>query len=196
MKDFNDAGEQRTNSPIPAGEICVFYSKLKPGGAGEGGWYRRSKDGNSLHLDCEFTVLGGEYDGRKVWTLLTMEGTTTGHAEAAEISLRTLRAVLESARGVRPDDTSDTAKQARQIKDWGDFNGLRFMARVGVRPAEGSYPAKNTLTEIITPDRRDWHNPNDPQQPPPAGPKGSTAPTPPANGPAPAATPEKPAWAR
>jgi hypothetical protein len=155
MPDFNQARPQR--DVIPAGTIATLQLKIRPGGAGEGGCLRRSKSGDSEALDCEFVVTGGPYAKRKFWTLLTVSGTTEGHAKAAEITRSRLRAILESARGVSPDDTSEPAKQARQIGSYGDLNGLQFIGRIGVEPAGEKYPAKNVLLEALTPDRRDWH---------------------------------------
>ena len=77
---------------------------------------------------------------------------------------------------------SEAAKAARNVPSYADFDQLRFIARVGVRPPEGAYPAKNTILEVITPDRRDWKKPdqisvtpptdgggNPPKTTPPAG---------------------------
>jgi len=155
MPDFNQAGPQR--DVIPAGTIAALQLKLRPGGAGEGGFLRRSKKGDSEALDCEFVVTDGPYAKRKFWTLLTVSGTSEGHTQAAEITRSRLRAILESAHGVRPDDTSEPAKQARQIASYGDLNGLRFIGRIGVEPARDNYAAKNVLLDAVTPDRRDWH---------------------------------------
>jgi hypothetical protein len=152
--DFNDVGEQRSFEVIPDGTVATVRMKVRPGNAGEGGWLRRSKDGNSEALDCEFTLLDGSK--RKFWTLLTVTGTTEGHKEAADISKRYLRAMLESARGIRPDDKSNTAKEARRTTSYGDFNGLSFMVRIGVEPARNGYKAKNKLDCIITPNETDW----------------------------------------
>jgi hypothetical protein len=91
--------------------------------------------------------------------LFTLQGATTGHAEAGEISRNTLRAILESARGIRPDDKSETAKLARTVSGWADFDQLRFMARIGVKPPKDGYSAKNTIHEVITPDRVAWKQP-------------------------------------
>jgi hypothetical protein len=154
--DFNDAGEQRSFDVIPAGTICTLQMTVRPGGAGDGGWLRRSKDGASEALDAEFTVVDGPFTRRKLWQLFTLGGTTTGHAEAGAISRNTLRAILESARGIKPDDTSAAAHEARKVSSWNDFNGVRFVAQIGIRPPQGSYPAKNKLNEIITPDRQCW----------------------------------------
>ena len=154
MFDFNTAETQR--EPIPADTVAVIQMNIKPGDAGEGKWLKTSKDGTSRGLDCEFIVVGGEHDKRKFWTRMTLEGESDGHKDARDISRRTLRAILESARGIKPDDKSDAAVKAR-MADYADFDGIRFIVRIGVEPATDRHAAKNTLHEIITPDRKDWH---------------------------------------
>src|SRR5260370_28836991 len=156
--DCNDAGPQKSFDIIPADTIATLHMTVKSGGAGEDGWLRRSKDGGSEALDCEFTIIDGEFAKRKFWTLLTVAGTTEGHATAADSTRRCLLAMLESARGIRPDDKSDAAKEARRTKSWGDFDGLRFIGRIGIEAAKGGYRAKNTLLKVITPDRRGGHH--------------------------------------
>jgi hypothetical protein len=148
--DFNTADKQRSVDVIPAGTICTLQLTIRPGGVGDGGWLKRSADGGSEGLDCEFTVTEGEYAKRKLWQLFTFRGTTSGHAEAGEISRNTLRAILESARGIRPDDRSEAAEAARKVSGWADFDQLRFVARIGVRPPRDAYAAKNTILQVIT----------------------------------------------
>jgi len=155
--DFNDADTQRNFDVIPHGTIAPVRMTVRPGSAGEGGWLRRSKDGGSEALDCEFVVLDGPFAKRKVWSLFTVAGSTPGHAEAAKISAGKLRAILESARGIKPDDTSDAAKEARRIGSYGDLNGLSFIARIGVEPPQNGYKAKNRLDHVVTPDEKAWH---------------------------------------
>jgi hypothetical protein len=156
MPDFNDAGPQRSFDVIPDGAIATVRMKIRPGNVGEGGWLKRSKDGLSEALDCEFVVLDGESVKRKFWTLFTIAGTTEGHAEAGRISGERLRAILESARGIRPDDNSDVAKEARRVTSYGDLDGLCFVCRIGVEPAANGYKAKNRLDYVITPDQTAW----------------------------------------
>jgi hypothetical protein len=153
--DFNDAETQR--NVIPDGTIASVRMTVRPGSVGTGGWLRRSKDGNSEALDCEFVVLDGPFAKRKFWTLFTVDGTNQGHAEAAKISESKLRAILESARGIKPGDKSDAAKEARRIKSYGDLNGLTFVARIGVEPPQNGYKAKNRLDHVVTPDEKAWH---------------------------------------
>lgn len=120
---------------------------------------------------------------------MTLIGSTSGHSQAAEISCRTLRAILESARGIKPNDQSDAAKKARFTESYRDFDGLRFMIRVGVQPAENGYKAKNILNEVITPDRVDWKAVTQ-------VPKTAAAAEPASDTTAAPAAIEKPAWAK
>jgi hypothetical protein len=157
MFDFNNAKTQRSRDLIRRDTIATLHLTIKPGDCGEGKWLKKSQDGTSEGLDCEFTLVDGEHAKRKFWMRLTVSGETDGQKQAADISGQTLRAILESARGIRPDDMSENAKQARQVAGWADFNGIRFMGRIGVEPAKGQYPAKNILLEVITPERKEWH---------------------------------------
>jgi hypothetical protein len=188
--DFNDAGEQR--SLIPAGTIVTLQMSVRPGGAGDGGWLKQSANGASEGLDAEFLIVDNQYAKWKLWQLYTLHGTTPGHDEAGKISRSTLRAILESARGIKPDDTSEAAEAARKASSWGDFNGLRFIARLGVRPPQNGYPAKNIIFEVITPERQQWKKPEQVAQPS-NGSAGATV-TPPSTTP-PANAIARPQWA-
>jgi len=154
--DFNNAQEQREGGLIPDGTTAVVHMTVRPGNAGEGGWLKRSKTGDSQALDCEFTIVDGPHAKRKFWSLFTVEGTTEGHAKAGEISASRLRGILESARGIRPDDESDAAKNARRVNSWGDFDGVRFVAKIGVEKGKDGYKDKNNLEAAVTPDRKAW----------------------------------------
>jgi hypothetical protein len=193
MFDFNDAPEQRSDELIPAGTTAVLQIKVRPGNAGEGGLLVRSKSGECEMLDLEFTVVDGPHRKRKLWANWVLSGTTSGHETAAEISNGRLRAVLESARGVKPDDMSDAARKKR-MADLVDFDGLRFIARIGIEKGKAkdngtgeNYPDRNTIAQVVTPDKKDWHA----VEQAPAAAKDSSNPE---GGSAPAAI-TKPAWA-
>jgi hypothetical protein len=157
--DFGNAAPQRDGGLIDDGTIATVHLTVRPGNSGEGGWLKRSKGGDSSALDCEFTVVDGKFAKRKFWTLFTVEGTTEGHAKAAEISASRLRGILESAKGIRPDDESENAKAARRIKDMGELDGLRFVAKIGVEKGTGGFKDKNILEAAVTPDRKDYVKP-------------------------------------
>jgi hypothetical protein len=44
------------------------------------------------------------------------------------------------------------------VNSWGDFDGLRFVAKIGIEKAkEGSgFKDKNSLEAAVTPDRKAW----------------------------------------
>jgi hypothetical protein len=189
MQDFNDAGPQRFFEVIPANTVVTVQITVRPGNAGDGGWLTRSQNCASEGLDLEYTVVDGRYAKRKIFERLTLHGTTEGHGEAARISQSKIRAILESARGIRPDDKGEAAIEARRITNYGELDGMRFIARLGVEPARNGYAAKNRVAEVLTPERKDWHRVEQPAK--------STASTPstPAK---PASTPakiERPKWA-
>ena len=154
--DYSDAPPLQFDL-IPQGKIATVSMHIRPGGAGEDGLLKRSADGASEALDCEFTILDNEkYGGRKVWQLLTLAGTTDGHATAGDIARRLLRAIVESARNIRPNDNSEAAQEKRKVS-FSDFCGMRFIAKITVEKSKDpAYPDKNKL-EAVTPDLRGWH---------------------------------------
>jgi hypothetical protein len=189
--DFNKDGEQKTFDVIPDGTVLTVQMSVRPGGAGTDGWLTRAKDGNSEHLNCEFLVVDGTFARRKFWNRYTVIG--GNHEQAIEISRKALKAMLESARGIRPSDESEAAKLARQTKGWGDFDQLRFVVRVGVEAARGDFPAKNTIREVITPERQAWTKPEQIDRDLTGKPAAGVAASAPAS--APANTITRPQWA-
>lgn len=193
MFDYSEAHQQREIDLIPHNTIATLQMTVRPGGAGEDGMLKRSQDGGCEMLEAEFTVVDGEFSRRKLWERLVLAGTTDGHAKAAEISRGKLRAILESARGVKPDDASEQARAARKA-NLADFNGMRFIARIGIEKGkprangDGEYPDRNVLLTVVTPDRKDWHAIEQVVQPPRSPTDASAAPT------VPAAI-ARPAWA-
>jgi hypothetical protein len=154
--DYNTAGEQRAFEVMPDGTIAVLQINIREGGAGEHGIMKRTKNGDAEALDIEFTVVEGPFTKRKFWGFYVTSGTTDGHEQAADITRRRLRAILESARGIKPTDMSEAAKKAR-LADYEDFDGLRFVGKLGIEKGTGDYKDKNVLAEVITPDRKEWH---------------------------------------
>jgi hypothetical protein len=156
----NDSGPQRPEfEVIPPGTIVDLQVGIKRDKTGEVLTEAVTDKGKSIGVDFVFTITNGEFVKRKIWTRSTLGGDGAGHVEAARISRDFIRALLESAHGIRPDDTSEAAIAARTLKDWDEIEGITFVARVGVLPPRGSYKAKNTIDTVITPDQSDWHQP-------------------------------------
>jgi hypothetical protein len=156
MRDYNEVGAQRTFDVIPDGTIVVVEMFIRPGNAGEGGLLKRSKNGDCEGIDAEFAIVEGEYAKRKIWSFMVVSGTTDGHEQAADITNRRLRAILESAKGIKPTDVSEAAKKARTVTGYADFDHMRFLCKLGVEPARGDFKAKNIIAEVITPDHKEW----------------------------------------
>jgi hypothetical protein len=177
--DYSTAPPPRDLELIPPGTVATCILHLRPGGAGEGGLLKRSKDGGCEMLDCEFTVADGIYKGRKFWEYFVVNGTTAGHTQAIEISHGVLKAVLDSALGFKPDDMSPEARAARTV-DYKDFEAKSFIAKIGVEKGKPksdgsgeSWSDKNILAAVVTPDKKDWHPV---EQPPPFNGGGGGAP--------------------
>lgn len=159
--DFNNAEKQKmVGDLIPQGTKIKVSVKVRPGGSGEGGWLKDSKAGDKRMLDLELTVTQGEFVRRKLWDLMTVEARDEedeGTAQALNISRSRLRAILESARDIKPEDQSPAAEKKRQIKDYGELDGLEFAATVRIeKDKNGVYPDKNRLGNVLTPDHKDY----------------------------------------
>jgi len=152
--DFNNADKQSSFELIPAKTIVRCGMKIKPGGVGDSGWLTVSKNSGADMIAAEFIVTEGEFAKRRWWAYYVVDN---GNETAMNISRQTLRAILESARNVKPDDMSPEAMQKRQIANWGDFNGMEFMARIGIeKDKTGQYDDKNKISEVITPDMEEY----------------------------------------
>jgi hypothetical protein len=181
---------------VPHGTIATVVLHIRAGGVGEDKMLKRRIVGGCEMLDCEFVIADTSHKGRKFWGNLILEGTTDGHAKAAAMSRNTLKAILDSALGLKPDDVSPQARAARTVS-LKQFEGMTFMATIGIekggpkKEGGGNWPDKNILAGVITPDRKDWHPV---EQPPPfnGGDGGaSAAATPPSSAPPIA----RPGWA-
>ena len=136
---------------IPDGTIAKVSMLVKPGGEGEGGWLTQAASGN-LYLNCEFVVTEGKYARRKFWQVLVLVGgkkNEKGESMSANISKATLRAIVESAKGVDPKDTSEDAKAKRVLQSFDDLNGLEFTAKIKIEKGTDGYADKNNLGGVI-----------------------------------------------
>ena len=156
---------------IPHGTVATVTMYIQPGNVGEDGMCKRSSKGDCEMLSCEFVIVDGPYAKHKLWENMILAGTTDGHATAADISRRRLKQMLDSALGLKPDDTSPQARTARTVS-LGQLQGLTFIAKIGIEKGTPknngsgeSWPDKNILAAIITPDRQEWHPVT---QPPPS----------------------------
>src|SRR5262249_37876693 len=128
--DYTDAPPPQFEL-IPHGTTATTVLHIRAGDVGEDGMLKRSKDGGCEMLDCEFTVVDGPYKGRKFWERMILAGTTDGHAKSAEINRGTLKAIIDSALGLKPDDANPQGAAARPVS-LKQFGGMAVIAKNGI----------------------------------------------------------------
>lgn len=158
--DFNDAEAQLGGFDlIPRGAIVPVRMTIKPGGFDDasqgwtGGYASESFDTGSVFLSCEFVVTAGPFAKRKMWSnigLLSRKGPAWG-----QMGRSFIRAALNSARGILPQDNSPQAANARRIASFADLDGIEFIARVDVEK-DGKGEDRNVVKIAIEPDHKDY----------------------------------------
>jgi len=144
--NLNDAGPQQGNHDLlPAGPYH-FGAIVIPGGAGLDGFLRREKKNpRVLMMEVECKVTDGDYANRRVWDYIPVEidQSTDGNLapipadQLSKIQSRVrrgrakLRALLDSAFELQPNDDSDAAQKKRELDSYGAVHGLKFYAQVG-----------------------------------------------------------------
>lgn len=157
--DFSDA-EQQTGDVIPQGTLAKVHMKIRPGGYDDpskgwtGGYATRNETTGAVYLDCEYTIIGGKYAKRKVWSLIGLHSPKGPKWEQMGRSF--IRAALESARGIKPSDTSEASIKARQIGGFADLDGLEFVAKIDVEEGQNGYGDKNKINNVIPVTHKDY----------------------------------------
>jgi hypothetical protein len=139
---------------IPDKTVAAVQTKLRFGD-GTDGVLKKTKNGDAEGLDLELTVLDGEHAKSKLFWFALVVGTTDGQKSMAEKNLATLKRVIDSAKFLDPNDRSSAARKTRNL-EWRDFDGLRFLAEIGIEEGRDGYPDKNVLAKVITRDMPAW----------------------------------------
>lgn len=193
--DFNDAEQQQSFELIPKGTIARVRMTIKPGGYDDaaqgwtGGYATQSFETGSVYLACEFVVLEGAFARRKMWSnigLYSPKGPAWGNMGRTFV-----RAVLNSARNIRPQDTSPQAAAARRIAGLHELDGLEFLARIDVEK-DGRGDLRNIVRTAVEPGEADFGHASSPAPAPRAALQPATTPS---STPA-APLSGKPAWAQ
>jgi hypothetical protein len=149
--NFNDAEEQMSYELIPHKTIAKVRLLIKKGNhvtdEFKDGWATLSKAGTSIYLACEFVVLNGEYEHRKVWGNIGLHSDNS--PKFADIGRSMIKAILNSAHGLHPADKSPEAEKMRTIKSFADLHGLACLAEITIND-KGDQP-RNEIKTFITP---------------------------------------------
>ena len=158
--DFNDAeAQQGAFDLIPKGAIVPLRMTIKPGGHDDhsqgwtGGYATQSHDTGAVYLACEFVVTGGPFAKRKMWSnigLLSQKGPIWG-----QMGRSFIRAALNSARRIHPQDNTPQGAAARSIASFADLDGIEFIARVDVEK-DNKGEDRNVIKLAVEPDHKDY----------------------------------------
>jgi hypothetical protein len=161
--DLNDAAPQMApmGELIPDGTFAKVTMKLRPGGTNgatemDAGLLKASAHSDAKMLDCEFTVTEGPFARRKFWQNFTVAGgklDEKGQSKGWNISKSAFRAMVDSALGLDPQDTSQAASQKRVIGGLRQLDGITFAARIMVESSDNpNYRDSNKLANVVLPD--------------------------------------------
>jgi hypothetical protein len=141
---------------IPEKTIAIVQMRVRSGD-GTDGVLKRTKAGDGEGLDVEFMLLNTDYAKRKLFAFILLIGTTDGQKQMCERNGVFLKQIVDSAKFLDPNDKSPEARKARTM-NYRDFDGLRFLAEIGVEQGRNGYPDKNVIIKAITKDRAEWGN--------------------------------------
>ena len=156
--DFNDA-ESQSFDLIPKGTIVKVRLTIRPGGYNDeqqgwtGGYATRNANTGAVYLNCEHTVLEGQYARRKIFSLIGLM--SPKGPDWANMGRSLVRGILNSAHGISDKDVSPQAQAKRRIRSFGDLDGIEFRARIDVGK-DTSGEDKNEIRVAVTPDHRDY----------------------------------------
>jgi len=130
---------------------------------GQGFLFKKSMSSSAVYCPMEFTIMGGDFDKRRVWHNLFVHGDkldSNGVPVARNIGLETLRRMVDSIYNLKGADMSSEAQQKRNIAGIQVLQGQEFSFLVGIEPAQNGYDAKNKMTVVLTPDNTDYVGPS------------------------------------
>ena len=175
--DYNDADPQR-DFTLAQPDLYWLRLEVRPGAVADD-HLLPAKNGYTWHLSVKATVREGEYAGAVVFDYITLRFDPTGdslavpapqppdkvdnYKTAVRLGRSKLRALLESAFAIDPNDNSDAANAKRHVKD-NDFlnlNGLSIFARVDIRKGSNGYKDSNCIDYIVVPGMPEWPHPQE-----------------------------------
>jgi hypothetical protein len=141
--NFADAPSQKDFTVlIPHGMLAFGVLSINYYNLDRGMVETPSKSSAAKYLDCEVTVEGGEFNRRKIFTRIGVEG-----SEAyVNMGRSAIRAILEVGRGAGPN-----AMGAYAIEGYHELDGLKVAIKVKEDPEKNGYPAKNEIAVWLSP---------------------------------------------
>ena len=161
--NLNSAPTQNEYELLPNGPYCLRATVIA-GGVGNDGTLRRgNKNKRQLMLEFSYKVVGGDYDGREIrdFPTVAIDDSTDGDlppmtveqrrsvGKQLRFGLMRLRAIIDSAHRLDPNDRSPEMEGKRSFETFDFFNGLQFYAHVGWQPGQGRFGPSNQVDSVI-----------------------------------------------
>ena len=167
-KEYRDVTSPFGGGVIPDG-IYKLRAQIRPGGYGPERLLKVAKSGFTAMLVLELTVAEGKCAGAKFtdWITIEFEDTSIGGLDATQkekflavtIGQAKLCDMLESAFAIDKNDKTPEAEAILNPQSLRVFDGLVFLAKVKVKPAENSFKESNAISYVLTPDSRGYYDP-------------------------------------
>jgi len=124
-------------------------------------FFKKSAHTSAVWMPIEMTIVGGQFDKRKVWQNIFVHGDAideaTGVSKARLIGLDTIRKIVNSAHNLSATDMSQEAQAKRQINGVEDLQGLEVCFVVGIEKSnDPQYADKNRIKTFLSPDSADF----------------------------------------
>lgn len=155
MLHLNDAETQQPFNLIDEGTIVKVHMDIRPGGhddaekGWDGGYAKLNKQSGAIYLDCQFTVMEGEYAKRKIWSKIGL------HSEKGpnwhNMGKSFMKAIVDSAYGFSRKDQSEKAVTTRNTCSFHDLNGIEFTAKIDIE-TDDKGKKKNIIQTALTVD--------------------------------------------
>lgn len=162
MLNFNNIPEAPSSNNtefelIPDNTIVRGVLKLTGGDVvlpefGNTQCFKRSQSGAEW-LPVELTIMGGQFDKRKVWQNIFVNGAAVneqGVSKAKIIGLNTIKSMIDSNFNLDPKDQSPAAQQSRSLNDIGQLNGMNICFKIGIEKGNNGYADKNKIKSVLT----------------------------------------------
>lgn len=137
--DMDKTGEMTDFSePLPVGEYLVEITGTE---------LKDTKAGDSQYVNFEFTILKGDFKGRKVWKILNLFNKNVVAVEMAEKELATIHRALGLDEIVGDSKKLHNkpliVKLGIEVDDYGKKNKIKLYKPAGEKAAKDK-PSKNT----------------------------------------------------
>ena len=143
---------------IPDNTIARGILKLSGGDMalpefGDGNYFKASQTTNAKWLPIEIVIMGGQFDKRKVWHNIFVDGSKLndqGVPMAKVIGLQMLKSIIDSNFNLDPKDQSPQAQQSRNLMGVSQLDGMNVCFKIGIEKGQNGYSDRNKIKSVLT----------------------------------------------